>query len=539
MMMKKLCINLIMILCLFTGFIACSDDESDVQTNTEEPDPTDPTDPVDPTDSFAGPSYADNYTNIAGWANRSQWNLANVHDPTVVKQGDYFYMYQTNASYGNAHEGNGHFHARRSTDLVNWEYMGATMNQAPDWIREKLNEKRAAEGRPPILNPNYGYWAPAVVQVGNVYRMYYSIVILDLIEGNDNCASWNEESYIGLMESTDLASNQWEDKGMVISQISDGIEDLYRDSCNDWSAYYKFNAIDPSVIVTPEGENWMIYGSWHTGIAAVELDPSTGKPFQLNTEEDYGVRVAGRGNINANRWQGLEAPEVVYNPDTGYYYLFLAYDELSVAYNTRVARSTNILGPYEGIDGQNVSNGAEAWPMLTHPYQFNSHTGWVGISHCAIFQDPDNGKWYYSSQGRLPENVPGINASNAVMMGHVREVEWTSDGWPVVAPQRYAGVPDLEITEEDIVGIWEQITMEYQYQVMQTSENVVFNANGTLGGSMGGTWSFDESTRTLTINGNECKLLNAWDWEASPRRRTITYSGLTETGRPIWAKKRP
>jgi len=529
--LRKIIPIMMMLLVLITG---CSKEDEVTSTPDEV---VDPTDDGPSTSSFAGPTYPDNYTNIASWAQRSQWNLANVHDPTVVKQGEYFYMYQTDASYGNAHEGNGHFHARRSIDLVNWEYMGSTMDQAPAWVKEKLNEKRVAEGLPVIENPNYGYWAPAAVKVGNVYRIYYSIVILDLIEGNDDCASWNEESYIGMMESTDLASNQWVDKGMVITAIPDGVEDYYRDSCNDWSSYYKFNAIDPSVIVA-NGEQWLIYGSWHTGMAAVQLDPSTGKPFQLDTEEDYGTRIAGRGNIAINRWQGLEGPEIIYNEDTGYYYLFLAYDELSVAYNTRVARSTNILGPYMGIDGQNVSQGAECWPMLTHPYQFNGHTGWVGISHPAIFKDEDTGKWYYSSQGRLPQDVPGINASNAVMMGHVREIEWTSDGWPVVAPERFAGVPETEITEEDIIGTWEQITMEYQYQNMQTSENVVFNGNGTLGGSMTGNWVLDSESRTLTINGNECKLMDAWDWEASVRDVTITYSGLTAGGRPIWAKKR-
>src|SRR5699024_6503451 len=46
---------------------------------------------------------------------------------------------------------------------------------------------------------------------------------------------------------------------------------------------------------------------------------------------------------------------------------------------------------------------------------------------------------------RLPKNVGGINASNAVMMGHVRKVYWTDDGWPVVAPERYAGVPQQPI----------------------------------------------------------------------------------------------
>lgn len=90
-------------------------------------------------------------------------------------------------------------------------------------------------------------------------------------------------------------------------------------------------------------------------------------------------------------------------------YLFLAYDELLVAYNTRVARSKNITGPYLGIDGQNVTNGAESWPLLTHPYAFNNHTGWVGISHCCVFQNSDSKQWYFSSQGRLPEGVPGMD----------------------------------------------------------------------------------------------------------------------------------
>ena len=73
-------------------------------------------------DHYRGPSYPDYYVDIAGWGNRSQWNLANVHDPSVVKAADgYYYMYQTDASYGNAHVEGGHFHGRRSIDLVNWE----------------------------------------------------------------------------------------------------------------------------------------------------------------------------------------------------------------------------------------------------------------------------------------------------------------------------------------------------------------------------------------------------------------------------------
>ena len=486
---------------------------------------------------FNGPTYPDNYTPIASWNNRDQWNLANVHDPTVVKDGEYFYMYQTDASYGNAHDGHGHFHHRRSKDLVNWEYRGSTMPNAPGWIKDSLNNKRARmnPALPPIENPNYGYWAPYITKVGNKFRMYYSIVVLEPIVGDNPNLSWSERAFIGLAESDDLASNVWTDKGMVVCSIADGLETYTRTGSNDWSGYFKFNAIDPTMVITPENEHYLIYGSWHSGIAALKLNPDTGKPDKLETLEDYGVTIAKRG---FSRWQASEGPEIIYNPDTGYYYLFLAYDELSVAYNTRVARSTSVTGPYVGIDGANVTNGADCWPMVTHPYGFSNHTGWVGFAHCSVFQDPISKDWYYASQARLPEDVPGINVSNAVMMGHVREIEWTSDGWPVVAPERFAGVPETEITEDDIIGTWEQITMEYQYRTLQTSIDVVFNSNGTISGGMTGNWVLDTNTKTLTINGNECKLMDAWNWEAAVRNVTITYSGLTSSGRPIWAKKK-
>ncbi|MGJ5640684.1 arabinan endo-1,5-alpha-L-arabinosidase [Formosa sp. S-31] len=499
-----------------------------------------------PEETFDGPTYADNYTSKGAWAQRSQWNLANVHDPTVVKHGDYYYMYQTDASYGNAHEGHGHFHGRRSKDLVNWEYLGATMNEAPAWVKEELNKIRASYNLAPITGSlQIGYWAPVVRKVGNVYRMYYSIVIDHFIgNGLPNIAdnfdnTWTERAFIGMMETSDPSVNSsWEDKGMVISSVSDKGTDWSRSSyTSDWNAYFKYNAIDPSYVITSAGEHYMVYGSWHSGIVAVQIDQNTGKPYKLNTLDDYGTRIAGRGDLQTNRWQGTEGAEIIYNADTGYYYLFLAYDELSVAYNTRVARSTNILGPYYGINGENVSEGAECWPMLTHPYKFNGHTGWVGISHCSVFQDDISKKWYYSSQGRLPEGVPGVNVSNAVMMGHVREIEWTSDGWPVVAPERFADVPETEITVDDIVGTWEQITMNYEYRVMQTSKTLIFNKNGTLAGDISGTWELDSNGKTINVNGNECKLFDAWNWEASPREVTISYSGLTPEGKPIWAKK--
>jgi len=511
---------------------SCSSNDSPTPT----PDPVVP--PVVVVPGFPGPTYPDNYTAIASWDNNSKWNLANVHDPSVEKCGDYYYMYQTDASYGNATDGHGHFFYRRSKDLVTWEFMGSSMATAPAWVKDSLNNKRArmVPALPAIANPRYGYWAPYIKKVGNKYRMYYSIVVDEPIIGPDFTYSWSERAFIGLAESDDLATNVWTDKGMVVCSEPDGLKPYSFTGTRNWeNAYFKFNAIDPTFTVTPEGEHYLIYGSWHSGIAALKLNPTTGKPDQLKTLSDYGTLIATRNATS--RWQGSEGPEIIYNDVTGYYYLFMAYDELSVAYNTRVARSKNIMGPYLGINGADVTNGAECWPMVTHPYAFNYHTGWVGISHCAIFQNPDTKEWFYASQARLPEGVPGINVSNAVMMGHVRAIQWTEDGWPVIAPERFAAVPKTTITDASFIGTWEQITMNYQYKTIQKSVSIFLTADKKVSGGVTGTWSYDSTKGILTVNGNKCNVTDAWDWEATPRKVTLTYSGFTSGGQPIWAKK--
>lgn len=500
---------------------------------------------------YKAPDYKDNYTGIAAWEQRSRWNLSNVHDPTVMKADDgYYYMYQTDASYGNVHDGHGHFHARRSKDLVNWEYMGATMSSAPAWVKEKLNEYRAQQGLPAIDNPAYGYWAPVARNIGNGrYRMYYSIVINNYIKSGalntdvnfDN--SWTERAFIGMAETSDPAGNVWEDKGFVICSASDrGMNGWERASTSDWNAYFKYNAIDPTYTITGEGQHWLTYGSWHSGIVTLQVDAETGKPlgelgvpWNITDASGYGTLIAKRDN---SRWQGSEAPEIIYNPATGYYYLFAAYDELSVAYNTRVARSTNINGPYVGIDGKNIADGNTMLPIVTHPYKFANDYGWVGISHCAVFDD-GAGNWFYASQARLPVNVPGINASNAVMMGHVRSIRWTADGWPVVMPERYGDVPKVKIKESDLIGNWEHIDLSYSYAKQKASVTITLASNHKISGEAwsGATWSYDEANQVLTANGVKLYLQREADWEASPRVHTIVYAGLANNGASVWGKK--
>ena len=561
--MKKLHIFALLLACTLAVGCSSSSDDPEIPVNptptpTPNPTPTPGDQTAEELANYKCPTYDDNYTSVAAWTQRSKWNLANMHDPTVVKASDgYYYMYQTDASYGNAHQKDirnsnkhGHFFCRRSKNLVDWEFVGATMVGLPSWVKTKLNEFRKGMGvaeRPDSYFANdldFGFWAPCVRKVNDhLYRMYYAITCPGTINGD---GTWSERAFIGLMETSDPASNKWEDKGYVITNASDkGLN--FKVKSDDWAnCYFKYNAIDPTYIITPEGKHWLIYGSWHSGFAAVELDANTGKtkatlPNPWGTADDiaaYGKTIFTR-TLN-NRWQGSEAPEIVYHD--GYYYLFVAYDALEVPYNTRVLRSKNVDGPYETMNGKitDAAKGANEEPtVLTHPYKFSAGSGWVGISHCAVFDD-GAGNWYYVSQQRMPANVAGIAVSNAIMMGGVRSIQWDSNGWPVVMPERYGAVPQATITASELEGTWEGIELSYEYGKQKTSKTFKLSSNGVMeGGSAWSNvkaWSFDASTNTLTIGTTKLKVQREVDWEASPRKVTIVYSGVSGN-RSYWGKK--
>ncbi len=495
--------------------------------------------------AYKAPSHADHYVSIAGWESRASWNLANIHDPSVMLAEDgYYYMYTTDASYGNAHTGHGHFMCRRSKNLVNWTFMGTTMPSLPSWIEGKLNEIRAAMGLSASTadftdDTQFGFWAPCARKVRDgLYRMYYSITIPGTIDGD---GTWSERCFIGLMETaTPWDVDSWEDKGYVLTNASDK-QLNYNVAADNWgNCYFKWNAIDPSFIITPDDEHWLVYGSWHSGFAAVELNPETGKPL-AELGNPWGSDISAYGKLvytrqKNNRWQGSEGPEVVYHD--GYYYLFMAYDELSVAYNTRVVRSKNIDGPYYSINGTNVTaNGGNALPIVTHPYKFADDPGWVGISHCAVFDD-GQGNWYYASQGRLPEGAYDNAYANANMLGHIRRIVWTDSGWPLVMPERYGAVPQTPITEDELVGTWENITLTYSAGNQKESVSITLNEDNTVTGAPfnGSTWSLNAEKNILTIGTRKLHLARETDWERSPRKATIVYAGIVGTS-TYWGKK--
>jgi len=63
--------------------------------------------------------------------------------------------------------------------------------------------------------------------------------------------------------------------------------------------------------------------------------------------------------------------------------------------------------------------------------------------------------YFLASQAR-----PGFD--KFFMNLHVRPLNFTQDGWPVVSSQRYAAVEQTAVAQTDLSGQWERIVMNYK-----------------------------------------------------------------------------
>jgi arabinan endo-1,5-alpha-L-arabinosidase len=430
---------------------------------------------------------ADDYSMLADRNNSSSWGSYNLHDPTIIKHGEDYYIFSTDVAYGP--NGRCGIMYRRSGDLVHWNFLG--------WVFDGVPPKPLAfmEANQPGYQ-QLSIWAPYILRASGAYRLYYSV------PGNNGL----KLACIALATST-TPEGPWTDEGIVISCLPAD----------------NYNAIDPSVVIDQDnGKHWMTYGSCFAGIFIVELDPATGK---ILNNGDKGKLLATRKRY----MDAIEGSEILYNPELGKYYLFASYDWLEDNYNVRVGRADHADGPYYDITGADMAAVGDNFPMITAKYKFNTHSGWQGFGHCGLLRD-GNG-YFYVSQARL--------GSNKYLMDlHIHRMVWTSSGWPTISPERYAALPQTTISTADLVGKWEHIDLA-MIGSFNESISIEFASNGTINGVSSATWSFQGGLLTLSFHDGSdvyhCKVFNEWDWEL--RQSTIVYSGMTEKGRSGWGKK--
>lgn len=447
-------------------------------------------------------SISDTYDNLAAFSNYPKWGSYNVHDPSIKKFGDTYYCYSTDVGYGTSVPAG--IQVRKSKDLVQWTFVGWVFNGVPTMGAQFIT---AAGG-----TPFQALWAPYVMKVNSEYRLYYSL----------SCST-PRLSVIGLATATG-PEGPWTEKGLVVVSKNDNT--------------VQTNAIDPTVVTTPGGDQYMYYGSAWDGIYVLKLDPATGLAA---SNGDKGTRIANRGFTNGAYNGNIEGSEIIYNPVLQKYYLFIAYDWLQTKYNTRVCRADAPTGPFLDYNGVDANTNIDHSPMIIAPYQFMGHGGWQGVSHCTVFTD-DSAHYYYASQAR-----PAVNSY--FMDLHVRKLFWTTDGWPVVSPERYAWEDNSTVAKDSLVGNWESIVLNYQVvpgygdqQVspdMQVATALTIAADGTLNGDAGSKWTYSAPWLQLNwSNGGVYKVFvqKGRDWEN--QKSSIIFTGLDNAGTAIWGKRK-
>ena len=141
-----------------------------------------------------------------------------------------------------------------------------------------------------------------------------------------------------------------------------------------------------------------------------------------------------------------------------------------------------------------------------------------------------------ANQGR-----PGVSKYSMVM--HVRELMWTKDGWPIVSPERYAGVEQYPVLKNEIAGQWQHI--EFDYRVVpgyseeqvspdfQIATDINLNTNGTINNETSGTWNYNAPWLELKWSDGRVEtvmVLRGLDWEQNADS-CILFTGFDESGK--------
>lgn len=423
---------------------------------------------------------------------RSQWGELNTHDPSIFKVNDYYYVFSTDASYGNMHKLG--IQIRKSKDLITWEYEGTAFHDFERDCEEAISYAKLD------VSKKEGLWAPDVVYVNGVYRLYYSASTFG-----------SSRSCIGLAESKKI-EGPYVHKGIVYESYANAVS--------------KPNAIDPAIITDKEGNMYMSYGSFFGGIFIEPLDSSTG----LIKDDSEAIRIAG------SRGASVEGSYIIYSEETEYYYLFVSYGSLSSDYNVRVGRSKEVTGPYEDANGKRMDalapgNEEKIGTKVMGGYTFLSDPGvvqskgYMAPGHNSVLKD--NGKYYIVHHTRtyqLPDYWFYMN---------VRGMSFNKFGWPVIYPNRYHGEELAPISiQEGEYAILEHLSDNNS--VAHKSKRAELK-NGNIAGEMIGSYRVYEDYRfEIVIEDTiyDGVILKQYDWERE--KEVIAFTVMSEDGRCIW-----
>lgn len=488
--------------------------------------PTTETPPTDNGGNTGGDTGGDNSEGEGLVANPTitstpVYNAMSVHDPSVVKTngGDYYVF-------------GSHLSAAKTNDLVSWSRVADLVTDANPLF--DTYQTQAAEGIA-WTDGWVGSWAADVIQLANGnYYFYYDHCAED---PDGNCIS---RSYLGVAKSASV-EGPYENIQLIL-QTGQRAADGPGINGETYNGNFDPNAIDPDVFYDKEGRLWMVYGSYSGGIWIMEMDPDTGLALP---DQGYGTKLTG------GYYSAIEGPFILYSPDTDYYYLFTSFGGFAQndGYNMRVARSRSPNGPYLDASGQDMIGASGGWDSITNygskiigGFNFKAELGlsgrdygYMAPGHGSAYYDETAGKYYLFFHTRFP-------TSGEYHEIRVHQIYMNAEGWPVVAPHRYAPISgDNIVDSEDIIGTYQFINHGHDInRVAKVSTYVSLNRDGTVSGTIDGTYTLDDSNNlTITTNANTYVGVATWQWNGNESALVPTFSVMSEAGISLWGSKVP
>ena len=338
-------------------------------------------------------------------------------DPAIIKALDgYYYIVATSDTWQD-----GSFHLLptwRSTDLVNWSFVGDAVPSRAPWVAATA-----------------GLYAPDLQYFNHKYYMYYAAA--DTVAGG---------SAIGLYTAPSM-TGPWTDAGGPI--VGPRTCSFSADpTCHPAT-------IDPAEFTDQDGQKYLYYGSFFGGTMVQRLTAD-------------GLRVTGPA-YEIGHWDRYEGTYVVRHDVNGkaYYYNFSSAADCcrgpNTGYSVEVSRATSPLGPFydqngypmqqpgpDGIEPQAPTAPPAPDPGLAnigaqgggYPTLKQNGNKWQGVGHNALITDLSGRDWivYHgvdkTSRGGLSNGwINSFSGPNPPQITYrqllIDRIDWTADGWPV------------------------------------------------------------------------------------------------------------